>query len=300
MKRISIIIVTYKSEMHIYDCVRSIQQYADIPLHDIELIVIDNSQPPSLNMFDNLRKLWGEDIILETNHRNGGYGQGNNVGIHLATAPVIMIMNPDVRLIMPVFNEVLKVFERDTKTTIVGMRQMISPTKYGASFAATRTLPGWLCNLMTVIGNKMQIYCSRYMWFHGACFFVNREKFEEVGLFDETNFMYGEENDIHYRLTERFGSHMHYCSKLKYMHLTSERTPTTDYILALIKSDIFLFEKKGYTREQIIRHHISQARMQILIKNIAYYLGLVDNKTRELARQTLDCYQTLLTQTNSK
>lgn len=300
MKRISIVIVTYHSEKDIYDCVRSIQQYADIPIQDIELIIVDNSQPASTDMFDQLRKIWGEDIILESNHQNGGYGQGNNIGIRLATAPVVMIMNPDVRLIMPVFNEVLKVFEQDPETTVVGMRQMISPTKYGASFAATRTLPGWLANLMTVFGNRLQIYCSKYMWFHGACFFIHREKFAEVGLFDETNFMYGEENDIHYRLTKRFGSHMHYCANLKYLHLTSDRTPTMDYILALVKSDIFLFEKKGYTREQIIRHHISQARLQILIKNIAYYLGLVDNKSRELTQHTLDWYQELLTQPDAK
>lgn len=295
MKRISIIIVTYHSEEHIYDCVQSIQKYADIPLQDIELIVVDNSQPSSLDMFERLKKQWGDDIILATNQKNGGYGQGNNVGIRLATAPVIMIMNPDVRLIMPVFKDVLTVFDRDPKTTIVGMRQMISSTQYGASFAATRTLPGWLCNLTTVLGNKLQLYSSRYMWFHGACFFINREKFNAIGLFDETNFMYGEENDIHYRLTKQFGSHMHYCSKLKYLHLTSERVPSAKQMLTLVKSDIYLFEKKGYTREQIIRHHISQARMQVLIKTIAYYLGLVNKNAPLLAKQTLDCYQQFLT-----
>ena len=36
MKRVSIIIVTYNSEKEIYDCVRSIQQYADIPSEEIE------------------------------------------------------------------------------------------------------------------------------------------------------------------------------------------------------------------------------------------------------------------------
>ena len=41
MKRVSIIIVTYNSEKDIFDCVRSIQEFADIPLSEIELIVVD-------------------------------------------------------------------------------------------------------------------------------------------------------------------------------------------------------------------------------------------------------------------
>ena len=41
MKRLSIVIVTYNSEKDIFDCVKSIQKYADIPLSEIELIVVD-------------------------------------------------------------------------------------------------------------------------------------------------------------------------------------------------------------------------------------------------------------------
>lgn len=290
MKLLSIIIVTYHSEKDIYDCVQSIQKYADIPIQDIELIVVDNSQPPSFDMYKRLKEIWGENIILKTNSKNGGYGQGNNVGVRLATAPIIMIMNPDVRLIMPAFKEVLEIFKHDTRTTIVGMRQMISPTKYGASFAATRTLPGWISNLITVLGNRLQIYISRWMWFSGSCFFIDKYKFEDIGLFDEGNFMYGEENDIHYRLTKRYGSHMHYCSNIRYLHLTSERVPNIEYYLKLLKADIYLFQKKGYTPKQIIRRRISAERMQIILKNIAFAAGLIDNETRAFPKKLLNTY----------
>ncbi len=72
MKRVSIIIVTYNSEKDIYDCVDSIRQHADIPLKEIELIIVDNnSQKPDI-MFNRLRQQWGNDIILINNTHNGG------------------------------------------------------------------------------------------------------------------------------------------------------------------------------------------------------------------------------------
>ena len=35
MKRLSIVIVTYNSEKDIFDCVKTIQKYADIPLSEL-------------------------------------------------------------------------------------------------------------------------------------------------------------------------------------------------------------------------------------------------------------------------
>lgn len=85
MKKVSIIIVTYNSEKDIYDCVSAIKKHADIPLCEIELIIVDNNSKHTDTMFANLRDQWGNDIITIKNTRNGGYGQGNNLGIKEST-----------------------------------------------------------------------------------------------------------------------------------------------------------------------------------------------------------------------
>ena len=79
MKKVSIIIVTYNSEKDIYDCISSIIEYSDIPLVEIELVVVDNNSTGCDTMFNKLKTLWGEDIVLIKNSSNGGYGQGNNM-----------------------------------------------------------------------------------------------------------------------------------------------------------------------------------------------------------------------------
>ena len=64
MKKVSIIIVTYNSEHDIYDCVNSIRRYADIPLSEIELVIVDNGSHGVDSMFECLRIRGGEDLVL--------------------------------------------------------------------------------------------------------------------------------------------------------------------------------------------------------------------------------------------
>ena len=96
-KKLSIVIVTYNSEKDIFDCISSIYKHNDIDEQDLEVIVVDNNSPNGKAMFRQLNKQFGNRITLFGNDHNGGYGQGNNVGIRLASSPVVMIMNPDVR-----------------------------------------------------------------------------------------------------------------------------------------------------------------------------------------------------------
>ena len=204
MKRLSIVIVTYKQEKDIFDCVKTIQKYADIPLSEIELIVVDNNSRETDIMFAQLQQLYGNDIVLIKNTRNGGYGQGNNIGIRKAKAPVILIMNPDVRLMEPVFKMALEAFDCNKDLSMYGMKQMLSATEPSTnSFCCAYTVNGYLQTFMTSMGNRYDRYIPRYMHFSGSCFFIRKEMFEQAGLFDETIFMYGEEEDIHYRMRKK-------------------------------------------------------------------------------------------------
>ena len=205
MKKVSIIIVTYNSEKDIYDCISSIIEYSDILLAEIELVVVDNNSIGCDTMFDKLKTLWGEDIILIKNSRNGGYGQGNNVGIKQCSAPVVLIMNPDVRLVCPIFRKAIDLFSKDKNMCMLGMKQWLTLEEPSTnSFTCTYRMNGYLSTILSALCTRFDIYIAKYMHFSGSCFFINKAMFETVGLFDESVFLYGEEDDIHYRLMHRF------------------------------------------------------------------------------------------------
>ena len=285
MKRLSIIIVTYNSEKDIFDCISSIKQWSDIPFDELELIIVDNNSRNTDSIFEQIRSLYGNDIVLVKNTHNGGYGQGNNMGIRRATAPVILIMNPDVRMIEPVFKTTLDAFERNNSLSMYGMKQMLSATEVSSnSFCCAYTVNGYLQTIMTSIGNRFDYYLPRYMHFSGSCFFIRKEMFEQVGLFDETIFMYGEEEDIHYRMRKSGFKQMIYNPKLHYIHLTKEREPNLAYETKLLDVAIEHSKKKGYDVSKTIKNRLRNNTILLLREKVLVFLGKKDKRQMNLLK----------------
>lgn len=286
MKRLSVIIVTYNSENDIYDCISSIKQWSDIPLDELELIIVDNNSRNTDYMFEQLLSLYGSDIVLIKNTRNGGYGQGNNMGIRKATAPVVLIMNPDVRLIEPVFKTALDAFEENKALSIYGMKQMLSTTEQSNnSFSCAYTVNGYLQTFLTSFGNHYDKYFPKFMHFSGSCFFVRKEMFEQIGLFDETIFMYGEEEDIHYRMRKKGFTQMLYNPKLHYLHLTKEREPNLAYETKILDVAIEQSKKKGYNVRNTIMNRLRNNTILLLREKMLVFLGKKDKRQLNLLKE---------------
>lgn len=289
MKRVSIIIVTYNSEKDIFDCVESIKAHADIPLAEIELIIVDNNSREPEPMFQRLRQQWGEDIVCIENTHNGGYGQGNNVGIQRSTAPVILIMNPDVRIMDPFFRKPLEAFDRDPKLTMYGMKQMLTPTEPSSySIICTYMMNGYLRSILNMVASRLDHYIPSLMYFSGSCFYIRKEPFAEIGMFDESVFMYGEEEDIHYRMAEKFGNHFRYDTSLRYLHLTKERKPDLKYETTLLDVAIKQNEKKGYPAWKTLRNFQQKNNIQLLRERLKIRLGRGNEELLALLIQLSD------------
>ena len=278
MKLLSIVIVTYNSERDIFDCVDSIMRYADIPLSKVELIIVDNNSVNADVMFDRLKRQWGDDIVLIKNTHNGGYGLGNNVGIRTSSAPIILIMNPDVRLICPIMQKPVTAFEDDGTVVMYGMKQMLTKDKPSTnSFAPTYMMNGYLRSPFAAICTRLDCYIPRYMYFSGSCFFVRKSMLEDVGMFDESIFMYGEEDDIRYRLSKKFGYNFIYDKSLRYIHLVSSRQPNLEYEKKIVNATVRLYEKKGVPPKQTLTNLLRNVNMLILCASVVNFFK--KNKT---------------------
>ena len=278
MKKVSIIIVTYNSEKDIYDCINSIIENSDIPLAEIELVVVDNNSTGCDTMFGKLKTLWGEDIILIKNSSNGGYGQGNNVGIRRCSAPLVLIMNPDVRLVCPIFHKAIDRFSKDKSMCMLGMKQWLTLEEpSNNSFTCTYRMNGYLSTILSALCTRLDFYIAKYMHFSGSCFFINKAMFEAVGLFDENVFLYGEEDDIHYRLMHRFKDcKMMYDKSLRYLHLTKERLPDLRYEKTLIDVAVFQNKKKGYDERITLKNRLRCINLQIFRERLRIMFGKND------------------------
>lgn len=254
MKTLSVIIVTYNSEKDIFGCLEALFAHNDLG-DALEVIVVDNNSRNYESMRSRIAGLYGERVQVLHNTHNGGYGQGNNFGIRAATAPVIMIMNPDVRWMSGSLQEIVTRYEKDKRLAICGFRQVINEqSRYGTSFSLLNHYPGWVRFFGGIVAKRLNLFVWRHMYFCGACFCVNKKMFEQSGLFDEQIFLYGEENDIHYRIHATFPeAHDAYLRNMVYMHPTENRpTAEKDYQLR-VQSNEYVMHKQGRKKGTYIR-----------------------------------------------
>lgn len=270
MKKISIIIVTYNSTNDIRGCLSSIYENNDIG-EELEVIVVDNKSSD----IDTLRRILSSDfpqVLLIENTKNGGYGQGNNVGIEASSAPIIMIMNPDVRLFKPVFSVALIKFKKRPNLALLGMRQFNAIDKVGASFLAKEPT---LFNLMLLkLCLPLCIYIPKLFFISGACFFIRKSYFKRIGCFDEKIFLYGEETDINERLLAD-DKYISFEPKLGYIHPTEGRGDSFVALNRGFKSALYLYEKNQKSPKRLVRIYIKYYKLLLARAEMANNLEQV-------------------------
>lgn len=245
MKQLSVIILTYNSEKDIYDCLHSIYQYNDIG-DNLEVIVVDNQSRDYEVMRSRLAKEYPQVQVVQNTH-NGGYGQGNNVGIRLAQSPIVAVMNPDVRLLMPTFATILQGFD-DKQVIMCGAKQILTSGQQGWSIVCSYKMPPLLRLFIRRFALRNDYYDYRYMYFAGAFFMVRKDSFQKIGMFDENLFMYSEEPDIHIRLRKQFPQFkMRYFPEIHYLHKADARDFSPQRYRIQLTGDTYVFKK----------HHIS-------------------------------------------
>lgn len=266
MKKLSIIIVTYNSQKDILNCLKSIFETSDIDRKFLECIIVDNS---SIEVFSQTKNLvtenYGDEIMLFHNSKNGGYGQGNNIGIAMASADTVCIVNPDVLFLKPMFKEALNTFKTEKDLAMIGGKQ------FGGENISFWIRPEFDFFILTApfskILNKLDIYLQNFFYLSGALLFMDKKKIEEINCFDESFFMYCEETDITKRLLNK-GYKTKYIKEFKYHHLIDERAPAGENSLKfLINSYKKYFTKYNYNfRSFIFRRYFSFKAIMVIAK----------------------------------
>ncbi len=260
MKQLSVIILTYNSEKDIYACLESVYQHNDIG-EGLEVIVVDNQSQDFATMQQTIAQRYPEVIITQNTH-NGGYGQGNNVGIRIAQAPVVAVMNPDIRLMQPIFGAALQALQADT--IMCAGKQMHSPTQLGWSYAFDYNAMSYLQVPLRNIYKRFDYYDYRHMHLSGAFFFIQKACFEQIGMFDEQIFMYGEECDIHLRLRKTFPKKKIQFLSIPYLHLSAERPFEEKRYRQLIAADLYVCRKHGLSVAHYLRIRLFALRLCLL------------------------------------
>ncbi len=287
---ISIIVVNYQVKEYVGLLLHSIQKAAQNL--KVEIFVIDNySNDGSIEYLSALPY----DIKIIANQANQGFAKANNQGVHRAQGKYSLLINPDT-IIQENCLEVMKKYMDSHLDCAVSGYRIINPT---GSFApeSKRSVPTLSSALFRVLGldillPQSKIFGKRYLgWLDeyetnkvpiisGAGMFWRSSVLKELQGFDEDFFMYGEDDDICFRV-EKINQSVNYIPKSTILHFKgeSDKEVSLKHVKKL-NQGIYLFYKKHYESGQnfiIVSLVKSVFYLRVFIQ---YLIGLYRRKKR--------------------
>ncbi len=203
---ISIIIVHYKNEKDLFDCLESL--YSFKIKQSYEVIIVDNSENRNLQKSLTSKKYKNLQYISVA--KNIGYGAGINLGAKYAKGEYLFVLNPDVLFEKDIIPSLTKKLQRDKEIGIIApllyttddkiMEQgakELTPLKAFVKFSfIDKLLPNNPISKDYWIKNWGNGGLKEVDNVPGTAFVIRKKLFDKVGGFDENFFLYFEEFDL--------------------------------------------------------------------------------------------------------
>ena len=205
MSKVGIVILNYNDYEETSNYVDQIKDFKVLD----EIVVVDNSSTD--NSFNKLRKLKDKKISIIKTDSNDGYASGNNYGVKYLEDRVdyIIISNPDITVSEDTIKKLKTDMDENENMAVVA--PVIN--QLGEKIRGWR-LPNYLDELLSNINyfhrkakeklkydeSKYQDEFTRVEAVSGCFFMIRRDVLNMVGNFDESTFLYYEENILGVKL----------------------------------------------------------------------------------------------------
>jgi GT2 family glycosyltransferase len=274
MKDLSVIIVNYNVEYFLEQCLLSVEKAAKNI--DAEIFVVDNN---SVDGSVNLVKEKFPFVKLIENKKNTGFSFANNQAIKESNGKYVLLLNPDTLVEEDTFEKMITFM--NTHQDAGGLGVMMVDGKGIFLPESKRGLPTPMVAFYKIFGlsalfPKSKIFGRYHVGYldknktheieilSGAFMLLRKKVLDEIGLLDETFFMYGEDIDLSYRITKA-GYKNYYFPETKIIHYKGESTKksSVNYVFIFYRAMIIFAEK-----------HFSQknAKTFSTLINLAIYL----------------------------
>lgn len=271
--KLSVIIVNYNVEYFLEQCLHSVRH----ALKDVEgevFVVDNNSVDRSLKM---LAQKFPEVKVI-ANKENVGFSRANNQAIKVSSGEYVLLLNPDTVVEDDTFRKTLAFMDAHPDAGGLGVKMLDGRGRFLPE--SKRGLPTPMTAFYKMFGlatlfPRSKRFAHYYMGhlsndevneveiLAGAFMLMRRSTLEKTGLLDETFFMYGEDIDLSYRITQA-GYKNYYYPETRIIHYKGESTKKTSV------NYVFVFYK---AMEIFAKKHFGQKRASLFsfLINIAIY-----------------------------
>ncbi|MCD6201492.1 MAG: glycosyltransferase [Bacteroidales bacterium] len=257
---ISIVIVSFNVRYFLESCLYSV--YRAMEGIDGEVIVVDNaSVDGTLPM---LSKKFPE-ITLISNKENVGFSKACNQGIAIASGRYVLLLNPDTLIEETTLIKSIRFLDKHPDAGALGVKMIDGKGNFLPE--SKRALPTPMVAFYKIFGLSSLFPHSptfnRYYLGHldenvthsvevltGAFMMLRKEVLDKTGGLDEDYFMYGEDVDLSYRITQA-GYRNYYYPETTIVHYKGESTKkgSLNYVILFYKA-MLIFAGKHFSRQR--------------------------------------------------
>lgn len=270
---LSIIIVNYNVRYFLEQCLNSVERA--IEGINAEVFIVDNASAD--NSCQMLQEKFSHFNIIESDS-NLGFSKANNLAIARAQGKYILLLNPDTVVGENTFKDCIRFMNDHPKAGGLGVRMIDGKGRFLPE--SKRGLPTPLTAFYKIFGvSSLFPKSKKFNPYHlghldefetneidvlsGAFMFMRKSILDQIGMLDETYFMYGEDIDLSYRITMG-GYSNYYFPKTTIIHYKGESTKkgSLNYVLVFYKA-MAIFAKQYFSEKN--------AQLFSLIINLAIY-----------------------------
>lgn len=292
--QLSIIIVNYNVKYFLEQALQAVFKAMDGI--EAEVFVVDNnSSDDSVQM---VREKFPE-VILIANQDNPGFSIANNQAIRRSKGKYVLLLNPDTVVEEDTFKKCIDFMDSHPEAGALGVKMIdgsgkfLPESKRGfpspfvafcKTFGLSRLFPKSRLFNRYHLGYLPEDEVNEVDVLAGAFMFMRRKALDEVGLLDEAFFMYGEDIDLSYRITQG-GYKNYYFPDTTIIHYKGESTKkgSLNYVKVFYNAMI-IFAKKHFTGQRAALF-VFMLQMAIYFRG---FLTLVGNVFRKLALPLVD------------
>jgi GT2 family glycosyltransferase len=201
----SIVLVCWNNKAYLDPCLKSL--YEGGLKSSFDVVVVDNGSTDGSQQM--LAEKYPEVKIIQ-NEGNVGLGKASNQGVDATNGRYVLLFNNDTLVDGPSLDVLVEYLDAHPEAGATAGRLLNPDGSFQSGFAPFSTLLEEFL-IVTHIG---ELLWSGYPshgdsteikttgWMSSACLLVRRAALDQVGLLDESYFIYGDEADLQYRLNK--------------------------------------------------------------------------------------------------
>jgi GT2 family glycosyltransferase len=293
--RVSVIIVSYNTREMTLACLRSVfEQTAETP---IEVVIVDNAS--SDGSPEAIEAEFPQARLIRS-RENLGFARANNLAASVARGDLLLLLNPDTLVLDRAIDRLAVFASTRPEARIWGGRTVFADGSLNPT-SCWRFMSLWslfaLATGLTALWRDSPLFnpegyggwrrdsVREVEMVTGCLLLISREFWNELGGFDESFFMYGEEADLCYRAREA-GARPMFTPSATVVHYGDGSIQMLSAKMINLYSGKVLFMTKHWSKPKRLAG-IVLLELLVLLRTLANtaLAGFTDSHTRRVAAE---------------